>query len=76
MVASMKGQKQMTSINFNNIEEPRKSRRYSLFEKIDGKWVRLTSTSYLKQMAVHNYQSILISGSLNGHHLELRPVKD
>ncbi len=49
-------------------------RTYSLFEKIDGRWYRLSRFSYSLKAARSNWQTSLILGSTSGHYMELRPV--
>ena len=50
-------------------------RKYSLFEKVNGKWTRISQFAFYKQTAVSHWQGQLIAGSFSGRHLELRPVK-
>ena len=38
--------------------------RYSLFEKVNGKWVRISQSSYYKQDAVRLYQNALLAYAL------------
>ena len=55
----------------------KETRLYSLFEKQDGKWVRLTSLSFKKSTAVKFFQGLLLDGILYlGKKRELRPVKE
>ena len=55
----------------------RKPRLYSLFEKIDGKWVRLyPNLAYPKQQAIRVFQNSLLGMSMNGRIPELRVVKN
>ncbi len=52
------------------------TRYYGLFEKHDGKWVRLyPSLAYKKSYAVRYFQTALLNGSMTGKTRELRPVK-
>ena len=52
-------------------------RMYGLFEKIDGKWVRLfPSLKYPKAQAVRVFQNMLLGMSMNGRIPELRVVKN
>ena len=50
-------------------------RKYSLFAKIDGKWVRLSTIATNLQQARTVFQSSLISGSFLGFERGLKPVK-
>ena len=51
-------------------------RLYGLFEKQDGKWVRLLPThAYAKDTAIRVFQSILIDGVFAGKVRELRPLQ-
>jgi hypothetical protein len=50
-------------------------RSYSLFEKVDGKWVRLSKMSYRLDVARRAFQTALLNGCLTGHHMALRPVE-
>lgn len=52
----------------------RQQRMYSLFERFEGKWVRISSVAYPKKEAVYVYQNRLLSGCLSGRKMELRPV--
>jgi len=52
-----------------------RKRLYSLFEKIDGKWVRQSETALYKDQAVRVFQTRLLDGSMNGKCMALRPVK-
>jgi hypothetical protein len=50
-------------------------RLYGLFEKIDGKWVRLHPTmGYTKETAVRVFQGALLDGFFSGRHIELRTL--
>ncbi len=49
-------------------------RTYSLFEKVEGKWMRLSPYSYKLGIARSFWQNALITGSSTGHHMELRPA--
>jgi hypothetical protein len=53
----------------------KESRLYSLFHKIDGKYVRQSPLAYKKSLAVRVFQSRLIDGCLAGLEICLRPVK-
>ena len=50
-------------------------RLYSLFERVDGKWVRLNQCAYVKKSAIRIYQSRLLDGFFAGRKIELRVVK-
>lgn len=50
------------------------TRNYSLFEKLEGKWQRMTSIAMPKQAAVRFFQNQLLSGSMQGRNMALRPV--
>ena len=53
------------------------TRLYGLFEKQDGKWVRLfPSHAYPKQTAVKLFQTALINGFFDGKVRELRPISE
>lgn len=56
---------------------PRK-RLYALFERQDGKLVRLSKTAYYKETAVRVFQSALLAHFLGESKWprELRPVKE
>jgi len=49
-------------------------RTYSLFTKENGKYIRLSSSAYHKDVAVRLWQSALLAGSMNGHSMYLRPA--
>lgn len=49
-------------------------RRYALFEKVDGKWVRRSEYAYFKASAVQLFQGTLISTFFEGKNFGLRPV--
>lgn len=53
-----------------------KARKYALYEKIDGRWHRLSTTAYTKPVAVRVFQSRLIEMSCSGRIPALRPVSD
>lgn len=53
----------------------RHRRLYSIFEKKDGKWERLSTLALFKDAAVRHWQSILLGGALSGRIIELRVVK-
>lgn len=55
--------------------QPRKPRLYSLFHKIDGRWVRQSSLAFRKGSAVRIFQNALLSASFAGIDVALRPVK-
>ena len=50
-------------------------RMYSLFENINGRWVRLDQYAYVKTSAVRIYQSRLLDGFFAGRKIELRVAK-
>lgn len=51
------------------------NRLYGLFEKQDGKWVRLfPSHAYTKQTAIRLFQTQLINGVFEGKIRELRAL--
>lgn len=50
-------------------------RLYSLYEKRDGRWIRLSEASYIKQTAIRVFQSDLLNGFFEGRRVELRPVR-
>lgn len=51
-------------------------RLYSLFEKRDGRWVRVSEFALPKATAVQHWQSRLLDAFFANVHLELRPVKE
>ena len=53
-----------------------KKRYYALFEKVNGKWERLSAAAYYKETAVFIWQNALLEGFFNGKQRELRPVKE
>ena len=57
------------------METLKRKRRYSLYEKRDNKWVRISDMSFLKKDAVRIFQGALLSGALSGVRRELKPVK-
>jgi hypothetical protein len=56
---------------------PNQHRRlYSIFEKRNGRWVRISPLAYAKADAVHVFQTALLDhGVLAGKVRELRPVR-
>lgn len=53
----------------------KETRLYGLFEKVDGKWVRLCpSCAYKKSLAIRIFQNHLLAGSFEGKTRALRPV--
>lgn len=52
----------------------RNPRLYGLFEKRDGKWVKLSPLNLPKQMAVSHWQTVLLNSFFAGKQVELRPV--
>lgn len=58
----------------------RKQRLYSLFERQDGKWVRIRVLAYTKNTAVLIFQNALLAPFLGGEDCkgirELRVVRD
>lgn len=52
------------------------SRRYSLFEKRNGKWVRISFYAYTLKIARNLYQDIMFNGALSGKDMMLRAVRD
>lgn len=54
----------------------RKPRLYSLFEKREGKWVRISDSAFDKQTAIRVFQSRLLDGVFSGITRELRVVKN
>jgi hypothetical protein len=60
----------------------RVKRQYSIFEKQDGKWVRISELSFVKESAVRIFQNMLLEPFMNGIDgenikgvRELRPVQ-
>lgn len=56
----------------------KETRKYSLFEKREGKWVRISELAYKKSTAIRVFQSALLAYAF-GHSQyvrELRPVKE
>ena len=51
-------------------------RQYSLFAKIDGKHKRVAETAYTLSNARRLFQNRLLSGSLSGIEMNLKPIKD
>lgn len=51
-------------------------RKYSVFKKVDGKWVRLSTAAFRKSVAVRLFQDILLGGSMDGYEMALRVVND
>lgn len=56
------------------MKDGRKPRLYSLFEKREGKWVRISDSAFHKQTAIRVYQSMLLDGAFNGITRELRVI--
>lgn len=54
----------------------RQPQMYGLFEKINGKWIRLYGCAYSKETAIRVYQNQLLTMSMNGREPGLRAVKD
>lgn len=55
----------------------KEKRQYGLFEKQDGKWVRLfPNLSFLKSAAARIFQNKLLGGTMEGKEIALKPVKD
>lgn len=54
----------------------RHKRLYSLFEKVDNKWVRLSPFAYSLEICRRWFRDRLLNGSLEGRHMALRPVKE
>lgn len=58
----------------------RQTRLYSLFEKQDGKWVRISELAFKKSSAVRVFQGALLAGVFGGPTVkgvrELRVVKN
>lgn len=52
----------------------KQKRLYSLFEKTNGKWVRVTDRAYTKQTAIRVFQDKLLEGFFAGRKTELRPI--
>lgn len=50
-------------------------RLYSLFAKIDGKFVRISVCSYRLDLARRLYQNRLLMGTAHGVEMRLKPVK-
>lgn len=54
----------------------KETRQYGLFEKQDGRWIRLLpNISAKKSAAVRIFQNLLLSGTLEGKNRALRPIK-
>lgn len=54
----------------------KEKRQYGLFEKQDGKWVRIyPQFSALKSRAIVLFQDRLLGGTMEGKETCLRPVK-
>ena len=53
----------------------KESRLYSLFEKREGKWVRISTYAFTKTVAVKHYQNRLLDGLFSGVTRELKVVK-
>ncbi len=59
---------------------PNEPRQYGLFEKVDGKWIRLRPTlAFKKATAVRIFQNDLLAGFFGGDEVkgerQLRPLK-
>jgi len=57
----------------------KEKRQYALFERQDGKWVRISTYSYKKSAAVRLFQDALLAPLLGGDCKgirELRPVRE
>ena len=55
----------------------KETRLYGLFERQEGKWIRLFDTlSFRKSVAVRLFQNHLLSGTMEGKEMALKPVKD
>jgi len=54
----------------------KEKRLYSVFEKKDGKWERLTTLAFKKEAAIRIFQNILLGGSCAGKEMALRVVKE
>jgi len=50
------------------------TRLYSLFEKVNGRWVRQSGLALRKSAAVRIFQNALLNGFFAGRHVALRPV--
>ena len=48
------------------------TRYYSLYEKQNGKWVRISDASYPKAVAVRYFQNALLNAAFSGITRELR----
>lgn len=53
---------------------PCSKRYYSVFEKQDGKWVRITPVALRKPSAVYFFQDLLLGSLAAGTSRSLRPV--
>ncbi len=51
------------------------TRLYSLFEKVNGKWVRQSGLALHKASAVRVFQNALLNGFFAGREVSLRVVK-
>ena len=51
-------------------------RTYSLFVKVDGKYLRLSGMALPLDSARRIFQNMLLAGSMNGHNMNLRPAKE
>jgi len=54
---------------------PKSSRMYSLFERKDGKWVRISMYAFYFKIARALFQTTLIEAALVGKEMMLRPVR-
>lgn len=52
------------------------ARMYSLFEKRDGQWVRISSYAYFLKVARNLFQDTMINAFFEGKEQMLRPVRD
>ncbi len=48
---------------------------YSVYYKIDGRWVRLSTLALPKAQAVRAFQNTLLSSAMNGWTVELRKIR-
>lgn len=53
----------------------RKSRKYSLYQKVEGRWRRVSAYAARKSEAVRVFQNRLLEGACSGLKLELRLIK-
>lgn len=52
----------------------RKRQLYSLFEKVDGRWIRRAETSYYLNTARLVFSDRLLNGCLAGKKMDIRPI--